>query len=74
MADRTVYRQEIIRILQTGNVQAAIDWLARNLTDAALAGCHHCGEEDVHGAPCHHCGLRSRPRTKALAERMVRHG
>jgi hypothetical protein len=43
-------------------VRRAIDFLRANLTDAALDGCHHCGEGDRQDAPCWWCGLRDTPR------------
>lgn len=42
-------------------VEAALDFLETRLTDAAIHGCHHCGEVE-RGAPCHWCGLAERAR------------
>lgn len=65
---REVYGREIVDALRAAEtsgsaVTRAIDWLLANLTDAALAGCHHCGEAESPEAPCRWCGLRDRPRT-----------
>lgn len=42
-------------------VDGVLWFLDRRLTDAAKAGCHHCGEGD-RGIPCWWCGLRNRGR------------
>lgn len=65
---RTIYGKEVIDALRasglTGNaaVALAIDFLRANLTDAAIHGCHHCGESDADESPCRWCGLRDTPR------------
>lgn len=66
MAER-VYANDIIKDLRNvddgdGPVGRAIGWLVANLTDAARAGCHHCGEAERSDAPCWWCGLRDEPR------------
>lgn len=41
-----------------GRLDLAIAFLRARLSEAALAGCHHCDEEgNGRGAPCHWCGL-----------------
>lgn len=66
---RRVYGKAIIDELRNahrsdsaGAIANAIDFLRANLTDAAIHGCHHCGEQDDPGAPCRWCGLRDKPR------------
>lgn len=59
------YGNAIVAALRSGHpaaVEQAIDWLKANLTDAALHGCHHCGEADRDDAPCRWCGLRDKPK------------
>ena len=36
----------------------ALAFLRTRLTDAAKAGCHHCGEGEK-GSPCWWCGLKN---------------
>jgi hypothetical protein len=38
-------------------VGQAIQFLETRLTEAAIDGCHHCGD-GYEGEPCHHCGLK----------------
>jgi hypothetical protein len=61
---RRVYAALIIQALRENHAGAsarAAAWLEANLTEAAIHGCHHCGEADRHGAPCWWCGLRDVP-------------
>ncbi len=37
---------------------AAADFITERLTEAAIEGCHHCGEGDK-GSPCWWCGLKN---------------
>ena len=63
--ERTEYGAEVIALLRSGQpdaVDRAVRWLRANLTDAALAGCHHCGEAERADEPCRHCGLRDKPK------------
>jgi hypothetical protein len=66
------YAIEVIRILQQSSLtekdaRAVLMWLALNLTDAAMFGCHHCGETDSPEGPCRHCGLRDKQRKLGTA-------
>jgi hypothetical protein len=61
MARRAGYGREIVHALIRGEVGAnvrAIQFLESSLTDAALDGCHHCGECET-GEPCSWCGLKT---------------
>lgn len=52
------YGRAVIQALRLGDVAFAIAWLEASLTDAALDGCHHCGEREA-GEPCRWCGLKT---------------
>lgn len=69
---RSRYAKDIIAALRAGAPGAAADaaeWLSRNLTDAAIHGCHHCGEGDNPSSPCWWCGLRDRQRRPQRRDR-----
>lgn len=49
-------RDELVGHLLTP-VDEAIEFLEHRLTEAAIEGCHHCGEKHE-GQPCWWCGLK----------------
>lgn len=67
MKKRDMFAGPVIKALETLDqdepVLRAIDFLRSRLTDAAIAGCHHCGEGES-SAPCWWCGLRNMRRRK----------
>lgn len=70
---RHFYGNNVIDNLTTGRwtTDDVIHWLRVNLTDAALAGCHHCGEAERADAPCWWCGLRNQPKIMQMRKRKV---
>ena len=64
--------QKVLKTLaRIASITDAIAFLTVNLTDAALYGCHHCGEGDSAVAPCRWCGLRDKPRRRAKVDRSI---
>jgi hypothetical protein len=53
---------ELQRTAPHESVERALLFLRSCLTDAAVEGCHHCGEGEEPGSPCWWCGLHNKRR------------